>query len=563
MGFPRRGEILAACMVITVLAHMLFAQLTLVLATAFFLTAKATRWRASWLVVPALSGMAWTAVAGPRAALAGFADGPGKVASYLGAGGHQASHLLHFTGAFSGMAAWLPRQLPLAIVAGAAEAALAGWLSWLHTDERDLPQPRPGLLVAIRRAAAVRSLRSGAVVTRHGGCLGIAPQSGARVALSESEAAGGVCVCGAAGPDVLMTGFALVHAAVWRRKPVLAVDLTSDPGLPRRLAAVCADAGAPLRVFGEACYEPFRHGDPARRASLVAAMLSWDGPGHRYRRSCVAYLEDIFELLDAAPGDPRVPVLDEVIHLLNPTAARARLEYVPAGYPRRRVLAERIGVSVSLVGAEPATTAELAAALRELRASPFGRWLRPPGPGPAARIDLGRAVAEREVVLFRLGRRTGPEPASGASAMLGRLVCQDLLTAAPGGNGPGPDGGGLVWLTECGLLPRPQVADMIARGRDTGLAVLAATTSPQVATDLADLVNAVVAHRMDDKELAGKLAEITAGAGGLPALRGREFLLAVRNPPRLVPRGRPVPARIPQDPRQVRHGAPRQAWEAG
>jgi hypothetical protein len=561
MGIPRRGEILAACTVITVLGHVLFAQLTLVLATVFYLTAKATRWRASWLAVPALSGMAWTAVVGPRAAVAGFADGPGKVAGYLGATGHQASHLLHFTAAFTGMASWLPRQLPLAIVAGAAEAALAGWLSWLHTDEWDLPQRRPGLLVAIRRTVAVRSIRSGAGVTGDGGCLGVVPESGARVALSESEAAGGVCVCGSAEPDVLMTSFALVHAAVRRRKPVLAVDFTSDPDLPRRLAAVCAAAGAPLRVFGEACYEPFGHGDPARRASLVAGMLSWDGPGHRYRRSCVAYLEDIFELLDAAPGDPRVPVLDEVIHLLNPGAARARLEYVPVGYPRRQVLAERIGVSVSLINAEPATTAELAAALRELRASAFGRWLRPPGPGPAAQIDLGRAVAEREVVLFRLEQRTGSERASGASAMLGRLVCQDLLTTALNGNGPRADDGGIVWLTECGLLPRPRVADMIARGRDAGLAVLAGTTSPQVAADLTDLVNAVVAHRMDDQELAGRLAEITAGAGGLPALRDREFLLAVRHPRRLVPRGRPVPARIPQHPRQVRAAAPRQAWE--
>ena len=108
------------------------------------------------------------------------------------------------------------------------------------------------------------------------------------------------------------------------------------------------------------------------------AMLSWEGPGRQYRRSCAAYLEDVFELLDAAPGDPRVPVLDEVIHLLNPTAMRARMEYVPAAYPRRAALAERTRVSMSLINAEPATTAQLTRQLRELRASAFGRWLRPP-----------------------------------------------------------------------------------------------------------------------------------------------------------------------------------------
>ena len=492
-GLPRRDEILTVCVVAVVLLHVLFAQLTILLAAAFYLITRATRWRLSWLAVPAAVGLAWTAAVGPRAAAAGFTAGPAQIADYLGASGHQAGHLLHFTAAFAGLATWLPRQLPLALVAGAAEAALAGWLTWLHTDERDLPPARPGLIVAARRTAAVRAIRAGGVVTRDGGCLGVAAGSGARITLSWAEAAGGVSVCGSSGPDVLTTGFQLVHAAVRRRKPVLAVDHTADPGLAGQLAAVCAAAGAPLLVFGEdgagaACYEPFRHGAPARRAAMIAAMLSWDGPGRQYRRSCLSYLEDVFELLDAAPGDPRVPVLDDVIHLLNPVAMRARMEYVPAAYPRREVLAERTRVSTSLVTAEPATIAEVGRQIRELRASPFGRWLRPSPDGQAADIDLSRAVAERAVVLFRLG---GPRPAE-SCAMLTRLVCQDLLAAGAALDGIGVGGDGIVWLAECAALPRPPVAELIARGRDTGLPVLAATTSAQVAADLADLTNVVV-----------------------------------------------------------------------
>src|SRR5580700_1490122 len=133
-GLPRRDEILAACVVLVVLAHVLFAQLTIILAAVFYLITKMTRWRLSWLAV--------------RAAAAGFIAGPAQIADYLGASGHQADHLLHFTAAFTGIGSWLPRQLPLAIVAGAAEAALVGWLSWLHTDEWDLPPARPGLVVA-------------------------------------------------------------------------------------------------------------------------------------------------------------------------------------------------------------------------------------------------------------------------------------------------------------------------------------------------------------------------------------------------------------------------------
>jgi len=268
-------------------------------------------------------------------------------------------------------------------------------------------------------------------------------------------------------------------------------------------------------------------------------MLSWEGPGRQYRRSCVAYLEDVFELLDAAPGDPRVPVLDEVIHLLNPTAMRARMEYVPAAYPRRAALAERTRVSMSLIHAEPATTAQLTRQLRELRTSDFGRWLRPPG--PAAEIDLGRAVTERAVVLFRLG---GPDQRAASAAMLTRLICEDLLAAGAALSGIGVDGDGLVWLPECGSLPRRAVTDMIARGPGTGLPVLAATTFPQVATELAELTNVVVLHRMTDAATAGQLAAV-AGATAGPPLGAGEFLLAVKNPPRLVPRAQLVRARIP------------------
>ena len=539
-GLPRRGEFLAACVVVVVLAHVLFAQLTIVLAVVFALTTRVTRWRLSWLLVPVVAGVAWTLAAGPRAAAAGFAAGPAKVAAYLGASGHQFDHVMHFTGAFTGIGSWLPRQLPLAIVAGAAEAAIIGWLSWLHTDEISMRPARPGLLVAVRRAAIRRAIRAGGVVTRDGTCLGVAAGSGSRITLSWPEAAGGVSVCGSAEQDVLSTSFQLVHAAVRRRKPVVAVDLTGDRALPGRLAAVCAAAGAPLRVFGEgACYEPFRHGDPAQRASLITAMVSWDGPGSQYRPSCVAYLQDVFELIDAAPGDPRVPVLDEVIHLLNPTAMRARMEHVPASYPRREVLAERTRVSVSLLHAEPATTAALARQLRELKASESGRWLRPPGPATAAEIDLGQTVTDRGVALFRLG---GPSPPA-VSAMLSRLVCQDLLTAGAALRGIGVGGDGIVWLAECGSMPRGSVTELIARGPGAGLPVLAATTSAPAAAELAELTNVVVAHRMEDQATPRSL-------DGLSALRAGEFLLLVKNPSRLVPRAAFVRARVPSPGRE-------------
>jgi hypothetical protein len=608
---PRRGEFLAACAVLVVLGHLVFAQVTLVVAIALYWAGKATRWRPSWLAGPALAGIVWTLAVGPREAAAGFAAGPARVVGYLGASGHQLGHVLHFGAAFAGAGSWLPRQLPLALVTGAAEAGLATWLSWLHTDEWDIPAPRPGLLVAARRLVLIRSIRAGGVVTRDGASLGIAPGSGTRVSLSWREASAGVLVCGSAASQSLTTSFQLVHAALRRRKPVLAVDLTGDPNLPRYLAAACATTGVPLHVFGgggaaaggpgqfnaaaggpgqsnaaaggpgqsnaAACYEPFRYGPPAHRAALVTGMLSWDGQATQHRRSCAAYLEDVFEVLDAAPGDPRVPVLDEVLHLLNPAALRARVRHVPASYPRRDVLVERAQVSASLTDAEPAATAALAQELRALRASEAGRWLRQPVGGQLAPVDLGRTVTSRSAALFCLGGR--------GRDMLTRLVCQDLLGLGARLHGMGIDADGIVWLAGCQAIPEQTVRDLIAAGPVAGLSVIATTSSPKAAADLAGHTNALLMHRIADPAAARRLATAAASnwppaaalnrpgppaaalnrpgppaaahagvreagipaavsAADLAALGDGELVLAVARPRRLVPRVLAVRCRI-------------------
>ncbi|MFY9776831.1 MAG: hypothetical protein WAK28_19870, partial [Trebonia sp.] len=193
---PRRGEVVAAFAVLVLLAHLLFAQLTFVLAVVFAAVSKTTRWRLWWLAVPAAAGLGWTLAIGPRAATAGLAAGPAQILAYLG-GGHPLNRLLHPRGAFAGVGGWLPRQFPLALIAAAAEAALVGWLDWVHTDEWAVRPPRPGALAAVRGALARRTTSAGVVVTRDGCVLGVAPGSGARVVLGWPEIAGGVLVTGA------------------------------------------------------------------------------------------------------------------------------------------------------------------------------------------------------------------------------------------------------------------------------------------------------------------------------------------------------------------------------
>ena len=96
--------------------------------------------------------------------------------------------------------------------------------------------------------------------------------------------------------------------------------------------------------------------------------------------------------------------------------------------------------------------------------------------------------------------------------------------------------------------------------------MLAATTSAPVAAELAGLVNVVIAHRMADGgdpaglSAAADPARLSAAADPA-ALRDGEFHLVVRDPPRLVPAGLLVRARVPPVTRDGRAAAPRRAWE--
>ena len=80
---PQRGEVVAALTVLALVGHLLFAQLTLLLAIVFHVISRTSRWRPQWLMVPAGVGLLWVLAIGPPAALAGFTAGPSRVAGYL------------------------------------------------------------------------------------------------------------------------------------------------------------------------------------------------------------------------------------------------------------------------------------------------------------------------------------------------------------------------------------------------------------------------------------------------------------------------------------------------
>ena len=537
---PRRGDLAAALALAGLLTQLFLAQLTLLLAVTLDLAGRVSRWRPLWLGAPAAAGLLWAAAIGPGRVLAGFTAGPHQVLGYLAGAMGQPARVLHPARAFAGIGRWLPRQAPLALLLAPAEAAVAWWLRWRRAGAQGLPPPRPGLIVTVRRQLTVAWVRSGGVVSRTGAWLGADQETGRPAGISWRAAEGGVLVTGAVPADLSGASFQLVHAAIRRRKPVLVVDLRGLGGLPGALAGICADAGAPLHVFGQAgqgCYEPWRGGEPARKAALVMGMIDWDPVNDHARRTCAAYLNDLFAVAAAAPGDPRLPVLDDVAALLAPPALRARVREVPPYHPRRGALGERVRVSASLLEADPAAATFLAGELAGLRACALGRWLRPCVPG-AAQISLPAVARDRAVAFFPLDR-----PRYGRAAqMIANLVVADLTAVLAGSQRLGAAGDGLAWLGDGGAFAAPALDRLISTGAQAGLATVVsaacdATSAPAVER-IAALASVLVIRGPGDPGLAG----FPLGA----ALAGDEFALVTGGPrQQVVPRARFVPGRMP------------------
>jgi hypothetical protein len=283
-GLPRRGEAVAACAVAIVAAHLLLAQLTLVLAVVFVVVSKVSRWRLGWLLGPASAGLAWALAIGPDKALAGFAAGPAGILWHLG-GGHLAGAIGHPLAGFDGIQDWLPRQFPVALACGAAEAALAGWLDWLHTDEWAVPPARPGLVAAVRRALAASTIRAGTVVTRDGCALGVVPATGAVAELRWAELARGTLVVGSARQEVTLAGLQVVHAALRLRKPVIVLG-PGDTAITSALGRACRATGTPLLgTAPDGGGHPAQVAEPAGAVTAPGASRLWGRAGAQETRS--------------------------------------------------------------------------------------------------------------------------------------------------------------------------------------------------------------------------------------------------------------------------------------
>ncbi len=507
----KRAELMAGLAILALLAELLFAQLTLVLAICFLITGRLSRWRPLWLALPAAVGLAWILAAGPRPALAGFTAGGGKVLAALARHSPLHARLAYLRGIPGSWRQWLPRQLPVALIAAPAQAGLLA-LAGLTARPSSY---RPGLLIAARNRYLTSTLRRGELATSDGCCVGIDPRAGTRATISWSEAGAGMLCTSRDADAATLTGLDLAIAAIQHRKSVIIIDLAPsgaepavEPGTGQGdpIGAACAAAAAPLHRFGgqSARYDPLSCASPARAVSLTMAMIDWDGIARADQLFCANYLNAALALITTrkaapAPSDPAI--LGELVSLLRPGALAARLAELRERSAAADSLASRVTEITSAAAGHHLVLARMTAQLAELNGTAAGQLLRPSSPsGQQAGISLRRAIASREVVHFSLG---GSRYASSA-AMIARLAVADLIDNLAQRSDLGCAADCAVWINGCDRIDHRQLRALVALGERAGTAVILGTTAGPAAVRLATEVNIVAIRGRCPPELASR-----------------------------------------------------------
>jgi len=514
-------------MAAVVVIQLAVAPLTLALAALFVCISRYGRWRPLWLIMPVMAGLAWVAAAGAGGAISSYLAAGSRLIGFLAHPGSVPPHLFRPGAALTDWQHRLPGQLPLALIIAAAEACAVGWSAGAGGY-------RPGLVIAARRAYLRAAHRRGEMATPGGGCVGTVMRTGRRAEISWREAQGGVLVTGRDATGVTRTALELATAAIQHRKTVIIIDLTSGaaPGyahgtggdghaVAEAVKAACDGVHAPLAVCAaeRGHYEPFSGASPDRAAGLLTAMIDWSGVGQEQ-------------------------------WLLSADRQRAAFELLASRWPaaagqRRSILDE---LAAQLDSAAPATRA-VAAQLAGLRSAAIGAGLCQPGPGDEEPIILGRAVAERDVVLFALDRLTHGRWA----VMVAQLVIADLTGILADRARLGARADCLLWINGFEETARGQLEAQLALGPRAGSAALLSTAAGAAAGWLAGQVNVVAvrgqppagsaARAASSAGLAGVAGEISLsledGQGWPAALLAEQrpdgLSLAVRNPrPRLV-----------------------------
>jgi hypothetical protein len=233
-------QLSAGIAALLVAAQLALAPTTLLVAAVLTLTGRRSRWRPHWLVLPAVAGACWLAAVRVTVAVAALEAGAGRLIAAEHAVASHPWRLLHPSAALAGAIWWLPRELPLALLAGTAEAAIVLWLGW----RRSPPAWRPGVIAVVRRRAATAALAASHTVMAGGCAIGVNPSSGRLAGFRWAAAKGGVLLSGPDEGQLGQAGLAVACAAMRLRKTVIVVDTSA--GAVGQVALLARRLGVPV-----------------------------------------------------------------------------------------------------------------------------------------------------------------------------------------------------------------------------------------------------------------------------------------------------------------------------
>jgi type IV secretory pathway TraG/TraD family ATPase VirD4 len=355
----------------------------------------------------------------------------------------------------------------------------------------------------VRRARAASAERAAASA---GDRVLIGRDTGGRpVVLPDAALAAHGLILGASGAGKSTTLISILAAEIRRRNAVVAIDLKGSPAFARALERAASEAGRPFRSWspdGPLRWNPLATGNATELKDKLIATERFTEP--HYQRAAERYVQLAVRAWQALHPGAEI-VLADVVTLLEP----AHLATLARVLPRRE--AEHVrdyleGLTTDQLSAVRGLASRLAI-LTESHTSPF---LERTGP---ADVDIGRALAGDEVVLFSLNSSTYGRLAG----QLGTLAVQDLVTVAGRRLASGTTSRAIVAIDEFSALGSDNVIALLARGRESGVGVLLATQ------ELADLDRAArglreqvlgntavkIAHRQDVPESAATVAQMS------------------------------------------------------
>lgn len=265
--------------------------------------------------------------------------------------------------------------------------------------------------------------------------------------------------------------------------------------------------GVPFRLVsadGPSGYDPLANGSVDERSERLVSAQTWGSDdADFYRQAASPFLRLLLRTLVAAGKSVTLA-----------TAARHcdpdGLENLTVEVEDRSLVEEVVQAVGGLRADERRAIAGLQARLRNLASSEFARaWLDPERRSVHS-VDLRRAVAEQEVIYFRLDTdRTG-----NVGRAIAQMILLDLGAAASERMGVGV--GTFVAIDEFGALEAPALERLYARGRAAGFSVAVGTQTladlraagPAVRERIGATVSAVLCHRIGGQADAEWMAQL-------------------------------------------------------